>query len=419
MLSEIPQLSWFFLLLFALNGVTVILILTVRNTILKSTQLLLAINLLGITFGSIVICLVETRFILKVPFLFRLPSPLYYLMFPAAFLYVKLMLNNRSSLNKMEYLHFIPALVHLVEMTPFYLKSNAEKILVINNIYEHDINLYAHNEGWLPPYFHNIIRGIIAIVYAIAMWRLLQESKTSMDSSNKIYFGKTLQWLKIFTIMNGMLGVVAIETLTFLFLPPEIRSLSLHLAFIIILIVSNYYLLFHPEILYGLPQLSFPKTPNPESKKVALKKINNNTEIPVKALPTNEGKNEENDVSILINKYKTRVHEHIIQSRIYLNPDLSIMDLSRATNIPVHHLRLLINKNGGQRFNDFINQFRIEYMQMLINKGEALNKTLETLALESGFSSKAAFFRGVKKLTDQTPSAYFKQNKVCYPLKTM
>lgn len=415
---ETPQLSWFFLLLFALNGLTVILILTVRNTMLKSTQLLLAINLLGITFGSIVICLVETRFILKAPFLFRLPSPVYYLMFPAAYLYVKLMLNNRSSLNKMEYLHFIPALVHLVEMTPFYLKSNAEKIVAINTIYKLDINLYAHNEGWLPPYYHNIIRGIIAIVYAIAMWRLIRQSKINIKLSNKIFFGKTLQWLKIFTIMNGMLGVIVIETLTLTFLPSEIRSLSLHLTFIVILIVSNYYLLFHPEILYGLPQLSFAKTANPESEKVAPKNINNNTEIPVKPLSTNEDKNEEN-ISILINKYKIRVDDYIIQSRIYLNPDLSIMDLSRTTNIPVHHLRLLINKNGGQRFNDFINQFRIHHMQTLINKGEALSKTLETLAFESGFSSKAAFFRGVKKLTDQTPSAYFNQNKVCIALKVL
>lgn len=418
MLLETPQLSWFFLLLFALNGLTVILILTVRNTILKSTQLLLAVNLLGITFGSIVICLVETRFILNVPFFFRLPSPLYYLMFPAAFLYVKLILTDRSKLKRTEYFHFFPALVHVVEMTPFYLKSNAEKILVINNIYDQDINLYAHNEGWLPPYFHNIIRGIIAIVYAIAMWRLLQQSKTSMDSSNKIYFGKTLQWLTIFTIMNGTLGMVAIETMTFLFLSPEIRSLSLHLAFILILIVSNYYLLFHPQILYGLPQLSFSKTPNPESGKFALKNRNGNTVMLDKPFPTIEDKNEES-VSILINTYKIRVDEYIIQSRIYLNPDLSIMDLSRATTIPVHHLRLLINKNGGQRFNDFVNQFRIEHMQTLINNGEALSKTLETLAFESGFSSKAAFFRGVKKLTDQTPNAYFNQNKLHYPLKTI
>jgi len=358
---------------------------------------------LGITFGSIVICLVETKFILKVPFLFRLPSPMYYLMFPAAYLYVKLIVTDRIWLKKMEYLHFIPALVHLVEMTPFYLKSNTEKIAVINNIYSHDINMYAHNEGWLPPFMHNIIRGILAIVYAIAMWRLLQKSKISMKLSNKIYFSKTLQWLKIFTIMNGMLGVVVIEALTFTFIPSELRSLSLHLTFITILIISNYYLLFHPEVLYGLPKLSVDKIPESRTKKEEFKNSKANTK--------DFGEMEEEKVRPLISDYKIQVNDYIIQSQVYLKPDLSIIDLSRATTIPVHHLRLLINKEEGQRFNDFINQYRMQHMQALINKGALLNKTLETLAFECGFSSKPAFIRGVKKLTNQTPGAYFNPRK--------
>lgn len=403
MLSEIPQLSWFFLLLFTLNGLTVILILILKNNILRTTQFLLAINLLGITFGSIVICLVETKFILKVPFLFRLPSPVYYLMFPAAYLYLKLIVTDCIRLKRTEYLHFIPALVHLIEMTPFYLKSNAEKIVVISDIYSHDINLYAHSEGWLPPFMHNIIRGILAIVYAIAMWRLLQKSETSIKLSKKIYFRKTLQWLKIFTIMNGMLGIIVIETMTFTFLPSELRSMSLHLTFITILIISNYYLLFHPEILYGLPKLSVGKIPEYRTKKEEVKK----TKIDTKDL----GEIDEEKTKSLINEYKIKVNDYIIESQIYLNPDLSIIDLSRDTTIPVHHLRLLINKNEGQRFNDYINQYRIQHMQTLINNGELLNKTLETLAFESGFSSKPAFIRGIKKLTDQTPGAYFKQRK--------
>lgn len=113
----------------------------------------------------------------------------------------------------------------------------------------------------------------------------------------------------------------------------------------------------------------------------------------------------------MLNEYKIQVNDYIIRSAVYLNPDLSIFDLSRATTIPVHHLRLLINKNTGQRFNDFINEYRIQHMQTLINNGALWNKTLETLAFECGFSSKPAFIRGVKKLTNQTPGAYFKPKK--------
>lgn len=409
MLTEIPQLSWFFLLIFTLNGLTVILILILKNNIIRSTQLLLAINLLGITFGSIIICLIETKFILKAPFLFRLPSPVYYLMFPAAYLYVKLIVRDCVNLKKSEYLHFIPAVVHLIEMTPFYLKSNAEKIAIINNIYSYDINIYAHNEGWLPPFYHNIIRGIMAIVYSFAMWQLLQKSQSKMNFSNKINFSKTLQWLKVFTVMNGMLGFIVIETMTFTFIPSEIRSLSLHVTFISILIISNYYLLFHPEILYGMPRLAQGELSGLENKKIAIKKINISTTFSNTAANTDT--NKEKIVAPSLDEFKIQVNNYIFQSKVYLNPDLSIIDLSRATNIPVHHLRLLINKSEGLRFNDFINQYRIEHMQALINNQALLNKTLETLAFDSGFSSKPAFIRGIKKLTNQTPGVYFKQRK--------
>jgi AraC-like DNA-binding protein len=210
--------------------------------------------------------------------------------------------------------------------------------------------------------------------------------------------------------MNGMLGFMVIQTLTFTFIPSEIRSLSLHLTFITILIISNYYLLFHPEILYGLPKLTHITLSGLENIQVGVKKKKINTPLLNSSLAKNEIP-EERIGPPLLNEYKIQVNDYIIQSAVYLNPDLSIFDLSRATTIPVHHLRLLINKNTGQRFNDFINEYRIQHMQTLINNGALLNKTLETLAFECGFSSKPAFIRGVKKLTNQTPGAYFKPKK--------
>jgi hypothetical protein len=208
MLSDTYELIWLLLMLFSINGFTVILILFFKNPIFKTTQLLLAINLLGVTLASVIICLVESRLILKVPFLFRLPSPIYYLMFPSAYLYLKLIVKDRSRLKKGEYLNFLPAVIHFMEMLPFYLKSKAEKIVHINAILSNDIYIYAHNEGWLPNYFHNIIRGLMAIVYAIAMWRLLQKTKKIRSISDLNYFKPTLKWLTIFTWLNGVLGVI-------------------------------------------------------------------------------------------------------------------------------------------------------------------------------------------------------------------
>lgn len=85
-----------------------------------------------------------------------------------------------------------------------------------------------------------------------------------------------------------------------------------------------------------------------------------------------------------------------------------MLDLSRETSIPIHHLQLLINKAEGKRFNDYINYYRLLHIQNRVDKGDSINKTLEGLALECGFSSKYAFIRGTKKLTGQTPKEYFK-----------
>jgi hypothetical protein len=150
--------------------------------------------------------MVESGLILQVPHYYRLPSPIVYAMFPAVYLYVKLILTDRNHLEKKEYLHFLPALVHLIEMTPFYLSSTEVKLQFIQMAMSQRINLYAASEGWLPAYVHNIIRGFLAILYAVAMWKLIRKT---VQSNNVIllYYRTVIKWLKVFTLINASLGI--------------------------------------------------------------------------------------------------------------------------------------------------------------------------------------------------------------------
>lgn len=102
MTAALPSLSWYFLFAFALHGLLATSIFIFKNKTLRVANSLLAINLAGIALSALTVSLVESRLILEVPHYYRLPSPIIYAMFPAAYLYVKLILTDRARLKKWE-----------------------------------------------------------------------------------------------------------------------------------------------------------------------------------------------------------------------------------------------------------------------------------------------------------------------------
>lgn len=391
MVDVIPPLSWFFLFAFAFNGLLTIAILVFKNKSHRTANLMLAINLVGISLATFHVSLVESSLILDIPHFYRLPSPIGYLMFPAAYLYVKLVLSDRAQLRRKEYLHFLPGIIHFIEMAPFYfLLSRAEKASHIQQVINEPIQLFATAEGWLPPYIHYLIRGCLAVIYGLAMWRLIRKSRITYQGIN-LYTDRIIQWLKTMATVNLVIGFSIIFFLTFVFLPTDVRLLCLHFVILMAVVIPNTYLFVRPEILYGLPQPAFKadnqtlaSTPGPIA-----------TPLPEPEIPP------------FIYLYKEKVHQYLMESRRFLEPDFMLADLARDTGIPKHHLQLLIHKAEGKKFSDFINDYRIRHMKEQVEQGVMQYKTLEGLAAECGFSSRATFNRTIKKHTDKTPKEYF------------
>ena len=96
------------------------------------------------------------------------------------------------------------------------------------------------------------------------------------------------------------------------------------------------------------------------------------------------------------------------QEHPYLDPDISLNELSKRVGILPTHLSQLINDNYNQNFFDFINGFRIKAaIKRLIDPEE--KQTILAILLDVGFNSKTAFNRAFKKKTGTTPSHYRKQ----------
>ena len=95
----------------------------------------------------------------------------------------------------------------------------------------------------------------------------------------------------------------------------------------------------------------------------------------------------------------------MLDEKLYKNPDITLSSLSKQLGIKSYLTTKCLNTIFEKKFNDFINEYRIEELKLLLKDSKNNNYTLLSLAFEAGFNSKASFNRAVKKLTGKPPSA--------------
>ncbi|WP_299120126.1 helix-turn-helix domain-containing protein [uncultured Winogradskyella sp.] len=95
----------------------------------------------------------------------------------------------------------------------------------------------------------------------------------------------------------------------------------------------------------------------------------------------------------------------MLEEKSFKNPDITLSSLSEQIGVKSYLTTKCINTIFGKKFNDFINEYRIDELKTLLEDPKNKNYTLLSLAFDAGFNSKASFNRAVKKLTGESPSA--------------
>jgi AraC-like DNA-binding protein/uncharacterized protein YjeT (DUF2065 family) len=104
---------------------------------------------------------------------------------------------------------------------------------------------------------------------------------------------------------------------------------------------------------------------------------------------------------------KEKVTSYMEKYQPYTNPKLSLVELASRLKLQPHILSKVINSGFGMNFFDYINTYRIDEFKRRVEDPQYKNYTLLGIALDVGFNSKTAFNRSFKKITSQTPSAFF------------
>lgn len=110
-----------------------------------------------------------------------------------------------------------------------------------------------------------------------------------------------------------------------------------------------------------------------------------------------------------LEKLKNKLSELMTKDRIYLEPTLTLTDLSRKLGVNSTVLSYAINNGFGKNFNDFVNEFRISEVKEKLTNGD--DSSLLNVAFDCGFNSKATFNRAFKKFTGISPKE-FAQNSI-------
>ena len=105
-------------------------------------------------------------------------------------------------------------------------------------------------------------------------------------------------------------------------------------------------------------------------------------------------------------QYIEELDKHMAESKPYLNPDLTLLQLASDISLTPHLLSQIINDHYKQNFFDYINHYRVQEFKTAIADPKNKNYSLLGIAFDCGFNSKSAFNRMFKKSTGLTPSQF-------------
>ncbi len=365
-LSLISYLS--FLIAFQLLFVGIFLI-THKKGNRRNNWLLAALFIL-IAWNMGFLTLQMSGFVFKSEFIQHIDDGFFLLYGPIFYLYAQGVIYKDFKLSKRHLLHLIPYL--LLTISLFTLKNNTP--ITSEEIIMNDFPWQYHLVGAFM-YIHLFV--YLALTYkSLSKYRRIIKNKYSqIDQMN-------LDWLSSSLNTFGLIAVVSLIQNFVVF--TENRSV-VTIALVLLLFFVFYFVnkvifkaLRQPEIFAGISQ---------------------NETAKYQGSNLTPGQIEE---------YKEQLLTLLKTEKPFLNPQVSIADLSEKLSVPTKQLSQVINQSFDKSFFDFINSYRIQEVQHILTTSKDDKLTVLEAMYQAGFNSKSSFNTAFKKETGQTPTEFRK-----------
>ena len=304
-----------------------------------------------------------------------------FLQLPVFYLYVLSVSYSDFKLKPKDAIHLLPFLiVNGILLPRFYTVDLASKI-----------SFLKHRQDMIELQLTHILFHIQVVVYMIAVFMILRKTKKLYLENNAGTNINSYNWLFQFTIVLTVLYLITLVKNIFKFSDyPNISEwirIGLLLFQLFIICWYLYKALNNPGLFRNIDsKLKLVKDIILEEKKSEQVTVNE----------------KEYDEELL------KLKKYMLEKKPFLNPSLTIQDVSKDIEIPVRELSLLINHKLEQHFYDFVNTYRIENAMEILKDATKSKLTILEILYHVGFNSKSSFNTAFKKHTGNTPTAYRK-----------
>lgn len=307
---------------------------------------------------------------------------------PFFYLFVLIKLNKIIKLRRIDLLHFIPSLIQLISIIPYFFMPWTEKVNLVKEIYINpEVQEFLNVNLFFTPKFNYIFRFLHFMSYCIISSRLIQLKIKTTPHDNKVQLISLKKITTIFILLTVIYFIHIIVILVGGIYKTTFLNIIIYLD-VILFVVLIFEIFKYPELLFSNAKF---KRSYIQNSPFYLREVNKNL-IPQSTYVNIEAK--------INNMKKNR--------DLLIDPDTNFDVFANEINENKYHIRLFLNYND-LTFMKLKNEIRVEEAIKYLESEDRLK--LDYIAKKSGFNSPSNFYKIFRKITGYTPSEY--ENK--YP----
>jgi AraC-like DNA-binding protein len=280
---------------------------------------------------------------------------------PSLYIFYLAVFNRDYMFHVRDFVHLVPALIVTLILALSASQPGNIRLLIFFNslIRERLVVEYLHSLGFVM-----IFGYIMAVFFKMDIIRVIRDSGRSR-------FTVITLTVTILLILIALMIILAMVTAQ-----PRFAKTAMILTSLFI-IYSFAMAHIHPEIFLSVPS----KNRNQNRIEGVLNGIN-------------------------ISDLDGRIHELLVNEKLFCDEDLSLKRLAGLLDIQAQELSVYLNHHLNMNFNSFLNRYRVDEAIVLMK--EDRKRSLLSIAFAVGFNSKSVFYEAFTKQTGMSPAKYRK-----------